>query len=150
MSMQTDCIYGYGFVIYASDEQLRQFILIHKDTISHIANGRELLNYVADHQDDSFNPKEDFYDWENGITGDSGIYGMIADVMYEETGVCFEYHCGQENDDDAILLPQMYPWQMNKKEESLTEDSLREICKKYIADLGGQLTTDYIRMEYFG
>lgn len=151
MSMQTDCIYGYGFRVYASDEALKQFILKHKDVISVMSRGKELLDYIKKCSDDEFNPKEDFFDWENESTVDSGLYGMIADVMCKETGIIFEYKNAQdENEDDAIIFPQLYPWQMNDAEKALTLDKLDAILKRYINDLGGQLETDFIRLEYFG
>lgn len=151
MSMQTDCIYGYGFKVYASDEDLRQFIIKHKDVIPFLSRGRELLDYTENCRPDEFNPKEDFFDWENEATGDEGIYGLIADVMYKETGIVFEYRIAQDDgEDDVIILPQMYPWHMNETEKSLTQEKLEEILKKYIEDLGGQLVPEYIRLEYFG
>ena len=151
MSMRTDCIYGYGFRVYASDEQLRSFIHKHKNVILCLSQGRELLDYEAANSGESFNPKEDFYDWQNEATGDEGFYGMVADVMYKETGIVFEYRNAQDDDeDDAIILPQTYPWHLNSKEKELTQEKLDELLKVYIDDLGGQLKPDYIRLEYFG
>lgn len=151
MSMQTDCIYGYGFKVYASDEQLKQFIEKHRDTIACLDLGRTLLDYMDRCEDDEFNPKEDFHDWENEATGDIGLYGMIADVMYKETGIIFEYRNSQDDeDDDVIILPQMYPWQMNDKEKILSQEALDNICNQYIKDLGNQLKPEFIRLEYFG
>ncbi len=154
MSMQTDCIYGYGFRIYVSDDNLRRFIEKHEPVIATLRQGRELLDWVHEHVStgkplDSI--KERFFDWDNEATGDCGIYGMIADVMHKETGIVFEYRNSQDEDeDDAILLPETFPWNFNELERSLTMESLEEICKRYIDDLGGQLKPDYIRLEYFG
>ena len=36
MSMETNCIYGYGFKVYVSDENLRLFIEKHEETIRKI------------------------------------------------------------------------------------------------------------------
>ena len=151
MSMQTDVVYGYGFYVYVSDEELKNFVLKHKDTILKLDRGREVLEYTKRCSDDEFNPKEDFYDWENEATGDRGLYGMIADVMYKETGIVFEYRNSQDDgEDDVIILPQMYPWEMNDKEKILSQEALDNICKQYIKDLGNQLKPEFIRLEYFG
>lgn len=151
MSMQTDCIYGYGFEVYVSDEQLRDFILKHRFIIETLPRGRELLNYTDENIDDKINPKEDFYDWQSINANDDGIYGVIADVMYKETGIRFEYRVAQDDDEeDAILLPERLPWDYNAAEKVLAPDVLKKILKSYIKELGGQLNTDYIRMEFFG
>ncbi len=154
MSMHTDCIYGYGFKVYVSDENLRDFIKKHESTIVSLSQGRELVDWTNEHIStgkplDSL--KEEFYDWDNLITGDSGLYGMIADVMTKETGIRFEFRNPQEDgEDDVILFPQTYPWYLNEQEKALTEETLDDIYAVYIGDLGGQLTTEYIRIEYYG
>ena len=150
MSMQTNCVYGYGFIVYASDEELRNFITKHEETVGKLELGREILSYLENSTPDSFNPKEDFFDYQQLNSSSQGFYGIIADVMSKETGITFEYLAGQEDDDDAIAFCQTYPWNFNEKEKILTEDDLEKICKEYIADLGGQLKPDHIRMEYFG
>ena len=72
-------------------------------------------------------------------------------MVYKETGIVFEYrHSQDEDEDDAIILPQMYPWQMNDKEKQLSQEDIENICKQYIEDLGNQLKPDFIRLEYFG
>lgn len=144
MSKKIDCMFGYGFKVYVSDEELKRFILKHKDVISSIPRGKELLEYIEKCSDDEFNPKEDFYDWENENSNYSGIYGMIADVMCKETGIVFGYLAGQNDEDDVIVFPEMYPWEMNDTEKLLTEEELEAIYKRYIDDLGGQLVVEYI------
>lgn len=150
--MQIDCVYGFGFAVYASDECLRDFIDKHKETLENELGeeGRRTIQYFYDHPDDTFNPKEDLYDY-TGLYSNEGFYGMIADVMTKETGIRFEYRIPQDEDyDETIIFPETYPWLLNDTEKELTEDKLRNICQKYIDDLGGQLIADYIRMEYFG
>ncbi len=151
MSMQTDCVYGYGFKVYASDESLRSFCKKHRETILKLKAGKDIIDYMDQHSDESFNPKEDFFDYENEATGDTGFYGLIADVMNEETGIVFEYRIAQDPDDDeVIILPQTYPWFFNEIEKELTQEKLDDILKGYINDLGGQLKPEHIRLEYFG
>ena len=159
MSMQTDCIYGYGFKVCASDEQLKHFILAHKESLVPLNSenglenqGRELVEYCENTPDVKFNPKEDKFDYVSGMTGLSGVYGAIADVMMAETGIRFAYYADSEdiNDGDAILFETAMPWQFNDKEISLTEEELEDICNRYIKELNPSLTFDQIRMEYFG
>ncbi len=52
--------------------------------------------------------------------------------------------------EDAILLPERLPWDYNAAEKDLAPDVLKKILNSYIVELGGQLTPDYIRMEFFG
>ncbi len=149
---QLDYFKGYGFKVYVSDESLRQFILKHKDTIAALGdNGKELVIYTINTPVDEFNPKEDFFDWENEGTEDLGLYGVIADVMRRETGISFEYRSGSYSDDpdadDIIIFPETYPWKMSDTDKSLTEDALKDICKHYIEDLGGELIPEYLYME---
>lgn len=150
MSMQTDCVYGYGFSVYASDEELKQFILKHKDTVATLDEGRRLLDYMDGCTDDEFNPKEDFFDWQCETSTDDGFYGIIADVMCRETGIMFEYFVAQEDEDDAIIFRETMPWLMSQREKELTKVSMDAILRKYIDDLGGHLQIDSIRLEYFG
>lgn len=150
MSMQTDVVYGYGFYVYVSDEELKSFVLKHKDTILKLDRGREVLEYTKRCSDDEFNPKEDFYDLSCDTNGNQGFYSIIANTMSAETGIRFDYCRAQEDDDDAILFAEGYPWHLNKIEMTLTKEKLEEICNKYITDLGGQLKPEHIRLEYFG
>jgi len=152
MSMKTNCIYGYGFKVYVSDENLRLFIEKHEETIRKIPEGTEILDWVQAHVG-SGRPldalKEKFFDYENEVTGDTGIYGLIADVMIKETGIDFEFRNPQDSDDDdVIIFPECYPWQLNETEKTLTQEKLDEILNTYIADLGGQLKAEYIRLEF--
>jgi len=156
MSMQTDCIYGRGFKVYVSDENLRDFINKHTTTILGLGEqGEELIDWIKVHSESSGKPldslKEEFFDWDNEATGDTGLYGMIADVMSKETGIVFEFRNPQDDDeDDVIMLPQTMPWHYNEIEKNLTEEKLDGIFKKYIDELGGQLVVEDIRLEYFG
>lgn len=50
---EKNCMYGYGFYIYASDDQLRRFIEKHRRTICELldAEGRRLLNILIHTQE---------------------------------------------------------------------------------------------------
>ena len=153
MSMQTDVIYGAGFTVFASNEQLYDFVMSHRETISHLELGRVILEYADRCQEygDEFDPKGAYYEYVNLMNGNEGFYGLIADVMYKETGVGFTYIVDPEGDsDDVIILPKQMPWEMNDTEKSLTPEKLEEICKKYIQELNPSLTYDSdIRYEYW-
>lgn len=155
MSMQTDCVYGYGFYIHASDDQLKKFLETHKETVKSLPTGAKILEYMDSRSGDSFNPKEDFYDYSSELNcGNEGFYGIVSDVMYTETGIRWCYMRAQDEDDgdDSILFTESQPWHLNPVEKELTLERAEEICKKYITDLdaANQLVPDYIRMEYFG
>ena len=155
MSMQTDCIYGYGFQVEVSDENLKDFIWNHKKTVETLNRGPEILGWIEERivKGDPFDSmKEKFFDYESHYSNEEGLYGLIADVMSEESGIRFEYHRPQDEDDieDVILFPESYPWYLNEVEKQLTQESFDEIIKKYIDDLGGHMATDYLRLEYFG
>ena len=149
MPMTTDCVYGYGFTVYASDLQLLSFILKHKDTVAKLDLGREIFEYLANSTPNTVNLKEDFYDYMPRLGTGCGFYGLIADVMNLETGIGWAFFEG-EDDDDSIMFPQTNSWRYTEKEKALTEEEAEKICKEYIEDLGGQLKPDYIKMEYFG
>lgn len=157
MSQRTDCVYGYGFKVYASDEALARFIKNHESSVRTLEGGSKIIDFIDDCTANN-KPldalKEDFYDYESEATGESGLYGIIADVMSEETDICFEFHSALHIDDDeaedTILVPMLMPWQFNSVEKELTEDRLEEICKKYMAELDERLVFEDLRLEYFG
>lgn len=147
-------INGYGFEVCASDESLRNFILNHGDIIKELVNGTAVLDYAKNNSNDTFNPKEDFYDWENESTGDCGFYGIIADVMGRETGITFDFRTAYFVEDDCeekkdfIIFEAGYPWMLNDIEKTLTLDNLTEIFQKYIGELGGNLHVKFVELVY--
>ncbi len=158
MDMQTGCSYGFGFKVNASDEQLKRFILAHKESLLPLNatnglenQGRDLIDYCENTPEKEFNPKEDWCDYTSGVTGHSGVYGAISDIMMAETGISFGYFEEQDSSNKgSIMLEQLMPWDFNETEKALTEESLQEICEKYIAELNPELEFESIRMEYFG
>ena len=147
---EKNCMYGYGFYIYASDDQLRRFIEKHRRTICELldAEGRRVIEYLDSHPGDSFNPKEDLYDYAPELSYDSGIYGLVADVMCYESGKAFWYAASENEDrDDAVF----FLLNNHKEKREIVEMyELEKICKEYIADLNDQLKTEYITAEYHG
>lgn len=147
-------ICGYGFKVFASDESLRNFILNHENTVKELENGIALLDYTKNNFSEAFNPKEDFYDWENESTGDCGFYGIIADVMGRETGITFDFRTAYivkdncETKEDVIIFESGYPWMLNEVEKTLTLEDLTEIIESYINELGGGLRVEFIELTY--
>lgn len=146
-----------GFTVNASDEQLKSFILSHKNALLEldfargITQGKELIEYCENTPENEFDPKEYWMDYESNLTGHSGVYGVVADIMTNETKIRFGYYTDTEcNDEDAIMLETCMPWHLNKKEKELTDEKLQAICEKYIAELNPALSYGEIRMEFFG
>ncbi len=147
MENQKSNVYGFGFVVCASDKALKEFILAHRDTICSLHaydglehQGREAVEYCENTPEEEFNPKEALFDYISGMTAKEGIYGLIADVMWAETGIGFGYYPNYDGDDEVILFEAEMPWMMNEKEKNITEDELEEICNKYINELNPSLT----------
>lgn len=149
MSMQNECIYGYGFWNETSREYLRKFILKHNDTVKLLVRGQEVLEYTMNCNPKEFNPEKDFWNWINEATEDLGFGGLIADVMRKETGISFEYRRSPEEQGAIILAPQ-YPWQLSSAEKKLTKKDLDRIIGKYMEELGKLHKTEFIRIEYYG
>lgn len=151
MGTAIDSVSGKGFYVYVSDEALCKFILAHSATVQRFEKGIEILEYIKSAaKADIENIKERYYDYACRNSNSEGLYGLICDVMSEETGINFQYYVGDsEGDfDDCIMYVPTYPWKLNKIERELTEEKLDNILKKYIGELGGQLQVDYIQLVY--
>ena len=150
MGMQTDCVYGFGWEVAVSDEKLEAFILNHRNTLKENKKGMEVLAWIDDDATFTENIKEYWFDYESEISGESGLYGIIADIMSRETGIRFDYRRPQDDDGDVIMFQETYPWLMTDAEKNLTIETLTEICVKYMRELGDEHQPDYVRLEYFG
>lgn len=152
MSMQSDCVYGMGFEVVLSDEQLRDFILKHKNTVESLERGPQILDYINNADDKDWDILAEFENYTNLLNGTEGIYGIIADIIYKETQIPVEYYTGQEDDVDVIMYTARYPWQLSDAEKSLTADTIEGLFNKYIAEFNDPDITydDDIRREYYG
>lgn len=149
---EKESMYGYGFYIYASDDQIRRFIEKHRRTIYELldAEGRSVIKYLDSHPGDLFNPKEDLYDYTAELSYDNGIYGLIADVMCVESGKSFWYAASEDEKKDDAVFFLLSNHSEKEKKEIVEMYELEKICKEYIADLNDQLKTEYITAEYHG
>ena len=152
MSMKTDVIYGYGFEIHADEKTIMEFVRKHSSTIVKRKNNRELELMEECHNGNYEGIKEDYCDIECDLTGHGGLYAIISNIMTSETGIRFQYECGDCdcNSDESIMFCPVYPWQCNEKEKCLTEEQLEKIVNKYVEELGIITTVGYLEVEYFG
>lgn len=104
MSAQTDCVYGFGWEVAVSDEKLEAFILNHRDSLKENKKGLEVLAWIDDDTTFTENIKEYWFDYKSDISGEAGLYGIIADIMSRETGICFDYRRPQDGK-RSIILP---------------------------------------------
>lgn len=152
MSMSSSFIYGYGFELTCIDENIISFVKNHKDSFckSDYEKGlyEDLLNYI-----EKENTLDDFFaDYFCDTSGREGNGAVISNIMQRETGISFQYECGDEEcgSHPSVLLAETCPWYYNKIEKSLTEGGLNRICKKYMKELGIQLEPKYLGIEYYG
>ncbi len=148
-------VFGIGFYTNISDKALAAFIDNHGETVKKLDNetGLEALSFVRERLGTKM-PLDDlmekFFDYEGIYSGDTGLCAIIADVMYKESGVGFEYRVSPEvGESDAVVFPVAFPWQMSDFEKSLTEKAMEDIVRKYTEELGlGEPQDIYI--EYCG
>jgi hypothetical protein len=147
---RTKSTYGLGFKVSTTDEQMAKFIKEHSRTEMFsnedggTASGKNILDWMESGRSGSI--CEEFYDYESEVTGRTGLYGLIADVMTKETGLRFGYHrtgipCDKP---EYIVFPGIKPCEMNAEERDLTEDELRKILEAYIKDFDGQTVIEYV------
>ncbi len=121
--------------ICASDEELKHFILNHKSTVSKFYEGSKLLQYIEDCSDDEFNPKEDFFDWNENPCNDWGLYGIIADIISEETGIKVIYEVREDSEgefQDMLSFPNIIP-------NTIQGIKILNIIKEYIKEVNPAL-----------
>ena len=65
-----------------------------------------------------------------------------------ETELGFEYIVTDDEQDDVIMFPEKAPWRYTEKEKTLSLSELKNICEKYIKELGGQLVFGRIQVAW--
>lgn len=157
MSMQTSITYGYGVNINAICVELKAFLRFYE---KHLPEDYKKMLETAESKGfdiENLNEEnEEFTDWlgeyaeNNYDVSACGSYysSIIACIMRMETGIFIdEVRSGY---DWAIMYPETLPWYMSETEKNLTEEVLCEIFKKYFAELGVDVTPDYVRVEFYG
>ena len=140
MYSKTYIISGYGLNFEClnsiSDEDMAKFIRKHIN----------LHDYQTKLSDKDL--LEDFRFYEDCISSEEGLFGVISSAISRETGVRIEYHsyCGQE----AVFLCKCLPWMYNESESKLTPDGIEELFKPYLEELGiPDAELEDIEIEYY-
>lgn len=153
MSMQSSFIYGFGFHCECNDTNLIEFIKSHKISFCKSQKEMDLYEDMLHYTEKEYDLENYFETYscdENGIEGPGSV---IANIMSRETGIRFIYCLPDETCDTsaAIVFSEGYPWEMNNDERNLTEESLSDICRKYMNELGIiNEEPRAIALEYFG
>lgn len=152
MSMRSSFIYGYGFNCDCDDGALVDFIKEHKNTFIKSDEERKLYKKILNYTENEYDLEDFFENYECDSNGLEGIGAVIANIMSRETGIRFEYCMPDDNCGTlaSIVFEPGYPWQFNKVEKDLSEEKLKEICKKYMDELGIVDNPDYLDLEYYG
>lgn len=163
MSYSVDHVYGYGFEISFSwhlwdSKKLFDFLKNHKDTVKELYDGESILKFIEQKNPDIDEFCEEFADRENceGY-GYNSARNVVADIMNKETGLRFTNQLDMDSNTEFVMLPECMPWLLNEKEKNITEQELRDICKKYMEELGFCTKEDFEgqligmqKIEYFG
>lgn len=154
MSMRTSIVYGYGFEIeYISDGKIIDFIKLHKKAFCKSDEEKKLYKKLLKFIED-VDYLEDFlgnYRCDN--SGHEGAGAVISNIISRETGIRFEYQCGDVdcNSYQSILFSERMPWNLNKKEKKLTIESLTEILVPYVEEFGMvRANIESLEVEYYG
>lgn len=147
-------ISGFGFSVRkVIPLAMYNFLKNHRSSIDEEAT--ELLEFIDNPNvtKDDINNMYDTFDYmECEMTCDQGLNAMIANIMVRETDIQFEYHASDNSnyDTDIVILPESMPWQHTETEKQLTEETLTQICSKYVKELGLADTNIGIRtIEYY-
>lgn len=155
-------IQGYGAKIDTTDDAIVAFVKEHEETIMESV-GRfmservddpnyivEAYNTVLETADKNESVKEALFDYEGRNSVAEGVYGLVADIMYLETGIRFahyrQYH-EDEADESYILLTKLMPWDCNDIERNISKDDFEEIMSKYFIELSIRLVSSDINYK---
>ena len=80
----------------------------------------------------------------------SGIIAEIINTM-EGTSIFRGYAPDCDTDQEEMIGAEpVYPWYMNEKDKTLTEEQVKEILVKYAAMFGNHLEPEHFDAEYYG
>lgn len=152
MSMRSSFIYGYGFNSDCDEGKLIDFIKIHKETFCKSDREKRLYEEMIDDAKKECGLEDFFRGYSCNATGNEGIGATIANIMSRETGIRFEYCLPDDSCETpaSVVFTEGYPWQLNETEKSLTEEKLKNICKRYMKELNILSEPDYLNLEYYG
>ena len=154
MGMRSSFVYGYGFFVdEIPDGVIIEFIKNHKDTFCKSDKEKELYEEMLEYTKEEYDLEDFFESYGCDCTGMEGNGAVISNIISRETGIRFEYQCGDADCDSypSVLFAETYPWNYNEKEKSLTVESLTEIMFPYIEELGlKKENIDALEIEYYG
>ncbi|MDD6484006.1 MAG: hypothetical protein PUF72_05465 [Clostridiales bacterium] len=152
MSMMSSYIYGFGFASDCAEEKLVDFMITHKDSFCVYDYEFVLYDEMLRCVKNGGNSEALFESYSCDVSGKDGEGAVISNIMSRETGICFSYcpsddSCGTLA---SVVFEVNYPWHMNETEKNLTEEQVRNVCKKYMEELGISDEPNYLSLEYYG
>lgn len=145
MSMRSDVVYGYGLdqndLDKIPDKNFEEFIKKYRPEI-----WKKVCEDVS-----SENPSaDDIIDYLEEINNwDYNKYCIVADILREETNI--EFKCFYFEDQAAVMLPKVFPWETSKEEIALTPSMINDKVYDYLEELGIEnAELDIVSVESWG
>lgn len=150
MSMNNYFIYGYGFHCNCDDAKLIDFVKSHKNTFCKSETETKLYEKMLQYTEKEYDLEDFFKHYPCDATSIEGAGAVIANIMSRETNIRFIYCQPDENCDtpESVIFEESYPWQLNDVEKALTEETLANICKTYMNELGITNSPTYVNLAY--
>lgn len=139
--------YGFGFYCDCDEGKLIDFIKNHKKSFCQTEREKELYKEILDYTENEYDLEDSFEGYKCDSNGFEGIGAVIANIMSRETGIRFAYCIP---DLASIVFEPVYPWQLNDIERNISEKALKDICKRYMDEIGLIDKPDYLKLGYFG
>ena len=81
-----------------------------------------------------------------------GYGAVISNIISRETEIRFSFRPAADDYGTlaSVVFEESYPWQLNETEKTLDEETLFDICKKYMDELKIDEKPDYLSLEYYG
>lgn len=160
MGSKSKIVYGCGFYVKAGNdyaEKFQQFIKNHKKAFCQKGEDEDKKLYEElmkiPPSEIKWSDVEDIFEEYTGEIGTAEGYGnAIANILYRETGIEFQYEagCADCGSNPAIVLAEQMPWVYNRKEKKITLEQFENLCNKYTNELYGENLFSHIEIEYYG
>lgn len=152
MSMKTSIIYGFGFHCDCNDEALIEFIKKHKESFCKSNEEKKLYSDMLDYTKNEYDLENFFENYCCDSTGSEGYGAVISNIISRETEIRFSFRPAADDYGTlaSVVFEESYPWQLNETEKTLDEETLFDICKKYMDELKIDEKPDYLSLEYYG
>lgn len=142
---------GTGFdTSFVVPDKYRDFILNHRQSLEAVMDTdtvQNLIHYLTERPNELEEYIIDLDDIRDMMSTWT-ISEPIACIMYEETGIRFDYPGVTEYGEDCVLFTSRDPWNYSQIERDLTYERLREIMGKYAGELG--IKVDNYDLVYSG